>query len=113
MKYKCGAHQLDLKLKLTTHSFATRYTMTAIANQRHILPDGAQLAYGVLGLEHLRLKTPMVLIGGVGTVSGDWEPLARAVAAQRPGTWSSSLHLARKLNGCVPGTVLVIDPRCV
>ncbi|KAJ7172018.1 Alpha/Beta hydrolase protein [Mycena filopes] len=51
---------------------------------RVILPDGAQLAFTVLGVEHLGRKTPIVLIGGVSSLRGDWERLSTALAQERP-----------------------------
>jgi len=53
-------------------------------NQRHILPDGAQLAYEVLGSVHFGCPTPIVLIGGLSNVAGDWERLSTVLAQKRP-----------------------------
>ncbi|KAJ7024282.1 Alpha/Beta hydrolase protein [Mycena alexandri] len=48
------------------------------------LPDGAQLAFEVLGFEHLDRRTPIVLIGGVSSLRGDWERLSTSLAQVRP-----------------------------
>ncbi|THH27429.1 hypothetical protein EUX98_g6763 [Antrodiella citrinella] len=52
--------------------------------QRHVLPDGAQLAYDVLGSVHFGCPTPIVLIGGLSNVAGDWERLSTVLAQKRP-----------------------------
>ncbi|KAF7363930.1 Haloacetate dehalogenase H-1 [Mycena sanguinolenta] len=52
---------------------------------RHvILPDGAQLAFEILGTEHLGQTSPIVLIGGVSSLRGDWERLSSSLAHVRP-----------------------------
>ncbi|KAJ7154300.1 Alpha/Beta hydrolase protein, partial [Mycena filopes] len=43
-----------------------------------------KLAFTVLGVEHLGRKTPIVLIGGVSSLRGDWERLSTALAQERP-----------------------------
>ncbi|KAH8099517.1 Alpha/Beta hydrolase protein [Cristinia sonorae] len=53
-------------------------------NRRHVLPDGAQLAYEVLGSVHLGHPTPIVLVGGASSVAGDWERLSTVVSQSRP-----------------------------
>jgi hypothetical protein len=50
------------------------------------LPDGAKLAYNVLGSQHTGLAKPMVLIGGMSSIRGDWERLSTALAKNRPST---------------------------
>ncbi|KAJ7461572.1 Alpha/Beta hydrolase protein [Mycena latifolia] len=49
-----------------------------------ILPDGAQIGFNVLGPEHLARVAPIVLIGGVSSLRGDWERLANSLARVRP-----------------------------
>ncbi|TCD70933.1 hypothetical protein EIP91_000839 [Steccherinum ochraceum] len=53
-------------------------------NRRHVLPDGAQLAYEVLGSLHVGSPTPIVLICGASNVAGDWERLSRVLSQRRP-----------------------------
>jgi hypothetical protein len=36
------------------------------------LPDGVKLAYNVLGSEHTGHAEPVVLIGGISSIRGDW-----------------------------------------
>ncbi|KAJ6531199.1 Alpha/Beta hydrolase protein [Mycena capillaripes] len=49
-----------------------------------ILPDGAELDFEVLGAEHLGRTAPIVLIGGVSSLRGDWERLSTSLARVRP-----------------------------
>ncbi|KAJ7264981.1 Alpha/Beta hydrolase protein [Mycena haematopus] len=52
---------------------------------RHvILPDGAKLAFEILGAEHLGQTSPIVLVGGVSSLAGDWERLSNSLAHVRP-----------------------------
>lgn len=53
--------------------------------RRHVLPDGAQLAFEVLGSVHVGCPTPIVLVGGMSNVGGDWQRLSTALARSRPG----------------------------
>ncbi|KAL0577095.1 hypothetical protein V5O48_004887 [Marasmius crinis-equi] len=48
-------------------------------------PDGAKLAYEVLGAQWVGRALPIVLIGGMTSLRGDWERLAKPLAARRPG----------------------------
>ena len=56
-----------------------------------VLPDGAKMAYNVLGSEHSYAE-PIVLIGGMSSIMGDWERLSTALAKNRPGWFFYSLH---------------------
>ncbi|KAF8205665.1 Alpha/Beta hydrolase protein [Mycena galopus ATCC 62051] len=49
------------------------------------LPDGAQLGFEILGAEHLGRAAPIVLVGGVSSLRGDWERLSASLAHVRPG----------------------------
>lgn len=49
------------------------------------LKDGARLAYEILGVEHLGNAQPIVLIGGMSSLRGDWERLSCSLATVRPG----------------------------
>ena len=49
------------------------------------LPDGASLAYEVLGAQFLGRKEPIVLVNGMTTTLGDWERLANSLSEVRPG----------------------------
>jgi hypothetical protein len=49
------------------------------------LPQGAKLAYNVLGSEHVGRAQPIVLVGGMSSLRGDWERLSTALATSRPG----------------------------
>ncbi|KAF9469292.1 Alpha/Beta hydrolase protein [Collybia nuda] len=58
-----------------------------ISNNTHstlVLEDGAQLAYEVLGSHHIESQEPIVLIGGMSSLRGDWERLAASLAVKRP-----------------------------
>ncbi|KAF8077745.1 Alpha/Beta hydrolase protein [Lyophyllum atratum] len=48
------------------------------------LADGAKIAYEVMGSQHLGLREPLVLIGGMSSRRIDWERLATSLAAVRP-----------------------------
>jgi len=48
------------------------------------LPQGAKLAYNVLGSEHVGRAQPIVLVGGMSSLRGDWERLSTALATSRP-----------------------------
>ncbi|KDQ61139.1 hypothetical protein JAAARDRAFT_32143 [Jaapia argillacea MUCL 33604] len=47
-----------------------------------VLPDEAKLAYEILGAGHR--KTPLVLVGGMSSLRGDWEKLSTVLAESRP-----------------------------
>jgi hypothetical protein len=49
------------------------------------LPDGAKLAYNVLGSAHIGCAEPIVLVNGASSIRGDWERLSMALAKDRPG----------------------------
>ena len=49
------------------------------------LPDGANLAYEVLGAYHLGRATPIVLVCGMSSVRIDYERLAASLVKTRPG----------------------------
>ncbi|KAK7038134.1 Haloacetate dehalogenase H-1 [Favolaschia claudopus] len=49
-----------------------------------ILPDGARLGFDVFGAEHQERVTPIVLVGGVSSLKGDWERLSGSLARVRP-----------------------------
>ncbi|KAF8643810.1 hypothetical protein AX16_008828 [Volvariella volvacea WC 439] len=49
-----------------------------------MLPDGAKLAYDVLGSEHLGKALPIVLIGGMSSRRIDWERLSSSLQQERP-----------------------------
>ncbi|KAJ6531609.1 Alpha/Beta hydrolase protein [Mycena vulgaris] len=50
-----------------------------------ILPDGARIGFNVLGAEHLASGVvPIVLIGGISSLRGDWERLSHSLARVRP-----------------------------
>jgi len=49
-----------------------------------VLPDGAQIAYEVWGTQHIAQELPIVLVGGISTIRGDWDRLAHCLAATRP-----------------------------
>ena len=50
-----------------------------------VLPDGAQIAYEVWGAQHVAQALPIILVGGISTIRGDWDRLAHCLAATRPG----------------------------
>lgn len=50
------------------------------------LPDGANLAYEILGAYHLAMRTtPVVLVCGMASVRIDYERLATSLVKTRPG----------------------------
>ncbi|KAH7929669.1 alpha/beta-hydrolase [Leucogyrophana mollusca] len=51
---------------------------------RITVPDGTELAYEVLGSQHAGVALPLVLIGGMTSCRGDWEPFSSRIAASRP-----------------------------
>lgn len=48
------------------------------------LADGAQMAYEILGSQHLGVRQPLVLIGGMSSRRIDWDRLATSLADVRP-----------------------------
>ncbi|KAJ7074027.1 Alpha/Beta hydrolase protein [Mycena amicta] len=48
------------------------------------LPDGASLGFDIIGAEHLKTKSPIVLVGGVSSLRGDWDRLSTALGRVRP-----------------------------
>ncbi|KAG6878975.1 hypothetical protein C0992_006110 [Termitomyces sp. T32_za158] len=48
------------------------------------LPDGAKIAYEVLGTQFLGSRQPLVLIGGMSSRRIDWERLASSLSRVRP-----------------------------
>ncbi|KAF7295577.1 Hydrolase-4 domain-containing protein [Mycena indigotica] len=72
-------------------------TTTAMPTQRLLLPDGAKLAYDILGAEKLNHASPIVLVGGVSSRRIDWNRLSTALGRVRPGNphylLSLSVHL--------------------
>ncbi len=51
-----------------------------------LLPDGAVLAFEVLGSHHLGHHRPLVLVCGMGSIRTDWERLSTRLAEKRPGS---------------------------
>lgn len=49
------------------------------------LPDGATLAFDIVGTSHLGKIQPIVLVGGLSSRRGDWARLAERLAMRRPG----------------------------
>ncbi|KAK0496838.1 Alpha/Beta hydrolase protein [Armillaria luteobubalina] len=49
-----------------------------------LLPDGAVLAFEVLGSQHLGHHRPLVLVCGMGSIRTDWERLSTRLAEKRP-----------------------------
>ena len=49
------------------------------------LPDGATLAFDIVGTSHLGKIQPIVLVGGLSSRRGDWARLAERLAMKRPG----------------------------
>jgi hypothetical protein len=48
--------------------------------------DGAIMTYEILGTRHLNTnQSPIVLVGGLSSLRGDWERLANAFSEVRPG----------------------------
>ncbi|KAJ3903829.1 Alpha/Beta hydrolase protein [Lentinula edodes] len=48
------------------------------------LPDGARIAYELLGSEWIGHSNPIIFIGGVGSTRGDWQRLAQPLSLRRP-----------------------------
>ncbi|KAJ7217045.1 Alpha/Beta hydrolase protein, partial [Mycena pura] len=55
------------------------------------LPDGAKLAFDIFGAAHLGRNVPIVLVGGVSSLRGDWGRLSNTLAGVRPGMGDSKL----------------------
>ena len=51
------------------------------------LPDGAKLAYDILGSQHLGKTTPVVMICGMTALKSDNERVNEAVAQSHPGNY--------------------------
>lgn len=50
-----------------------------------VLPDGAKLAYEILGSYYLDQSEPIVLVCGMSSIRGDWEKLSLGLSKSRPG----------------------------
>ena len=50
-----------------------------------VLPDGAKLAYEVLGSPHLERSQPIILIGGMSSTRVDFERLTQCLIKSYPG----------------------------
>lgn len=59
--------------------------MDGAAHSTIVLPDGAKIAYEILGSAHVGVQQPIVLIGGMSSRRGDWERLATSLATKWPG----------------------------
>ncbi|TFK42368.1 Alpha/Beta hydrolase protein [Crucibulum laeve] len=46
--------------------------------------DGARTGYEILGSAHLNHEDPIILIGGISSLRGDWDRLAKSLAQERP-----------------------------
>ncbi|KAG6862088.1 hypothetical protein C0995_007218 [Termitomyces sp. Mi166 len=53
------------------------------------LPDGAKIAYEILGTQHLSSCQPLVLIGGMSSRRTDWERLANSLSHASLSLWNS------------------------
>jgi hypothetical protein len=60
-----------------------------MAHSTCVLPDGAVLAYEVLGSTYLDKALPLVLICGVAMARPDWVRLSTTWAQSRPGQRSN------------------------
>jgi len=49
-----------------------------------VLPDGGKLAFEIWGSNHLGRCPPIVLIGGLSSLRGDWDRLGNSLAQSRP-----------------------------
>lgn len=56
-----------------------------MAHSTCVLPDGAVLAYEVLGSPHLGNALPLVLVCGMASTRADWVRLSATWAQTRPG----------------------------
>jgi len=61
-------------------------TSMATAYSTFTLPDGATLAYEILGSYHTGRATPIVLICGMTSIRIDYERLTKSLIRTRPGT---------------------------
>jgi hypothetical protein len=79
-----------------SHRFISRQPFAySLYKMLHVsLPDGAQLGFEVLGAKHLGRTAPIVLIGGMSSLRGDWERLSKSLAQVRPGDALSITILA-------------------
>ncbi|KAG5645063.1 hypothetical protein DXG03_007153 [Asterophora parasitica] len=60
------------------------YVPTTPVHSTIDLPDGAKLAYEILGSQYLGVHQPLVLIGGMSSRRSDWERLSTSLADVRP-----------------------------
>jgi len=51
------------------------------------LPDGAKLAYNILGSQYLGKTTPVVMICGMTALKSDNKKVSEAVAQSHPGNY--------------------------
>lgn len=61
------------------------------------LPDGALLAYEILGQEHANLRPPLALVSGMGGLRSDWMRLASALSCNRTGEFMFSVSQLLRL----------------
>lgn len=75
-----------------------------------VLPDGAKLAYEVLGSPHFECSQPIVLIGGMSSTRIDFERLTQCLIKSHPGLTLLNILYFSLLLTCVL-SVLIYDHR--
>jgi hypothetical protein len=56
-----------------------------------VFADGAELAYEILGSQHLGKVTPVVMVCGMTAIRGDNDRVTKALARTYPGKFKSTL----------------------
>lgn len=76
-----------------------------------VVPDGAKLAYEILGSQHLGKTTPVVMICGMTALRGDDERVNKSLAKSHPGAFFF-LVWSRIPEILTCSIVLMYDHRC-
>lgn len=76
------------------------------------LPDGARIAYQVLGIQYQEFQKPLVLVCGMSSIRSDWERLSTSLSTKRPGE-QHSIYILPACHSHESVTVLVYDHRWV
>jgi hypothetical protein len=67
--------------------------MAALHYEFVVLPDGAKLAYEILGSQFLGVIEPLVWIPGMTNIRSDFERITAVLSESRPGMSLSSIYI--------------------